>query len=173
MNAYMHTCAHVCMYARIYAYMPAYMHIWAHICIYERAHACVRADMRIRTQLCLHARVYAYVHTYIHIVHGHMFAPHICMYACIFINIYIYIYIYMHICAHICQGSFDGAHAQQVCIQPKSVKVHYLRRWLVRLACTVLVYPLLTNPSRRLQIHRTSLGLRPRWDLAAAFGSLP
>ena len=30
-SAYMHTCAHICMYARIYAYMTAYLHTGAHI----------------------------------------------------------------------------------------------------------------------------------------------
>ena len=42
MCAYMHICAHICIYARSYAYMLAYMHKCSHICIY----ACIYAYMR-------------------------------------------------------------------------------------------------------------------------------
>ena len=45
----MHICSHICIFARIYAYMCAYMRIWSHRCISVRRNAYMRAYIHICT----------------------------------------------------------------------------------------------------------------------------
>lgn len=82
MHVYMCMCAHVCMWALVFAY--AYMRVCCmHVCVHS------------------HVPVCAYMHLYVHAC----LCACLCVHVCAHVHVYACVYMGLHVCHNITQGA--------------------------------------------------------------------